>query len=215
MKYKDLAVQNYKRFCRLDGSEYIASEFALETILRVIKIFKVNTILELGLGIGSISDTVLKSAKEARKKIMYVGTEKNEFCLEALKKNVHDYNHIELFSELNQIKNKKFDLIIIDGYDDTLKEVVGFCEQSTIIFIEGDRKGQTETIRQIFPKNKYVNVITLNKNKSYSHGGGDTSRYVGGGQLIFIDPTLKMKLFWFHQKVATFIKNKVRIFYNS
>jgi len=39
MKDSDLAVQNYKRFCGLEGSEYIASEFALETILRVIKIF--------------------------------------------------------------------------------------------------------------------------------------------------------------------------------
>lgn len=214
MKDKDLAVQNYKRFCELEGSEYIASEFALETILRVIKTFKVNTILELGLGIGSISDTVFKYSKKAHKKIRYVGTEKNEFCLDALKKSVSDYDQIELFSELNQIINKKFDLIIIDGYDDTLKEVVTFCEQSTIIFIEGDRKGQTEIIRQIFPKNKYVNVITLNKNKPYSHGGGDTSRYVGGGKLIFVNPTLKMKLFWFQQKAATFIKNKVRK-YNS
>lgn len=212
MKNKDLAVQNYKRFCGLEGSEYIASEFALETILRVITIFNVNTVLELGLGIGSISDTVLKYSNGAHKKIGYVGTEKNEFCLEALKKNLSHYNDIELFSELNQIKNKKFDLIIIDGYDDTLKEVVAFCKKNTIIFIEGDRKGQTETIRQIFPKNKYVNVISLTKNKPYSHGGGDTSRYVGGGKLIFIDPTLKMKLFWFQQKVGTFIKNKIRIY---
>ena len=103
MKYKDLVVQNYKQFCGLEGSEYIASEFALETILRVIKIFKVHTILELGLGIGSISDTVLKYSNVAHKKIGYVGTEKNEFCLEVLKKNVSHYDQIELFFELNQI----------------------------------------------------------------------------------------------------------------
>jgi spore coat polysaccharide biosynthesis predicted glycosyltransferase SpsG len=123
-----------------------------------------------------------------------------------------DYNHIELHSELNQIKTKKFDLIIIDGYDDTLKEIIGYCKKNTIVYIEGDRKGQTETIRQIFPENKYVNVITLNKNKPYSHGGGDTSRYVGGGKLIFINPTLKMKLFWFQQKSGTFVKNRVRLY---
>jgi spore coat polysaccharide biosynthesis predicted glycosyltransferase SpsG len=215
MKEKDLAVQNYKRFCELEGSEYIASEFALVTILKIIKIFNVSSILELGLGIGSISDTVLQYSKKENAKINYVGTEKNEFCLEALQKNVLDYNQIELYSELNQIKNKKFDLIIIDGYDDTLKEIVVFCKKNTIVFIEGDRKGQTEVIRQIFPKNKYVNVITLNKNKPYSHSGGDTNHYVGGGQLIFIDPTFKMKLFWFQQKTATFIKNIVRIYKNK
>lgn len=215
MTEKQLVVQNYKRFCEMEGSQYIASEFALETILKIIRIFDVHSILELGLGIGSISDTVLKHSKLNNRTVSYFGTEKNEFCLEALKKNVSHYDEIELFSELNQIKNKKYDLIIIDGYDDTLKEVVAFCKENTIIFIEGDRKGQTETIRQIFPKNRYVNVITLNKNKPYSHGGGDTSRYVGGGKLIFISPTLKMKLFWFQQKVGTFIKNKIRIYHGK
>jgi len=211
MKDKSLAVQNYKRFCELDGSEYIASEFALETILKIIKIFKVNSILELGLGIGSICDTVLKYSKRNNQSINYFGTEKNEFCLSALKKNVTDYNHIKLFSGLTQIENKKFDLIIIDGYDDALKEILAFCKKNTIIFIEGDRKDQKENIRQIFPKNKYVNVISNNKNKPYSHAGGDVSRYVGGGKLIFINPTLKMKLFWCEQKAGTFIKNRVRL----
>lgn len=211
MTDKDLVVHNYKRFCGFEGSEYIASEFALETILRIIKKFKVHSILELGLGIGSISDTVLKYSKKQHLKVSYAGTEKNEFCLAAIKKNVIDYQQIKLFSELNQIGNKKFDLIIIDGYDDTLKQIVGFCKKYTIIYIEGDRKGQTETIRHIFPKNRYVNVITLNKNKPYCHGGGNTNHYVGGGQLIFINPTPKMKLFWLQQKVATYIINKLRI----
>jgi spore coat polysaccharide biosynthesis predicted glycosyltransferase SpsG len=212
MKNKDLAIQNYKRFCELEGSDYIASEFALESILKIIKLFKVKTILELGLGIGSISDTVFKYSKKNNEKISYVGTEDNEFCLDALKKNVLDYGQIELYAELNHIKDKTFDLIIIDGYDDTLNGIISFCKKNTIVFIEGDRKGQTETIRKIFPKNKYVNVITLNKNKSYSHGDGDVNRYVGGGKLIFIDPTFTMYLFWFQQKVATFIINKIRTY---
>lgn len=212
MKSKNLAEQNYKRFCKIEGNEYIASEFALETILNIIKKFKVTTILELGLGIGSISDTVLKQAKKENKKISYVGTEKNEFCLNALKSNVIDYNQIELYSELNQIKNKKFNLIIIDGYDDTLKETVSFCEKNAIIFIEGDRKGQTEIILQIFPESKYVNIITLSKNKPYAHGYSPLTHYIGGGQLIFINPTFKMKLFWFQQKVSTFFINKIRKF---
>ena len=215
MKNKDLAVQNYKRFCELEGSEFIASEFALETILSIIKKFNLNTILELGLGIGSISDTVLKQVKNEKKKISYVGTEKNEYCLNALKSNVIDYNQIELYSELNQIKNKKFDLIIIDGYDDTLKEIITYCKKNTIIFIEGDRKVQTKSVLHIFPKSKYVNIITLNKNKSYSHGNGNINHYVGGGQVIFINPTIKMQLFWFQQKVATFFINKIRKFRNK
>lgn len=211
MENRDLVIQNYKRFCECEGSDYIASEFALETILKIINFFNVNTILELGLGIGSISDTVLKYSEKNSKKISYVGTEKNEFCLMAIKKNIANYNQIELYSELNQIKKKQFDLIIIDGYDDTLIEIVNFCKKHTIIFIEGDRKGQTDTVRKIFPKSKYVNVISLNKNKSYAHGYCPTSHYIGGGQLIFINPTFKMNIFWLRQKTVTYVKNKIRI----
>lgn len=215
MNKKQLAILNYKRFCELDGSQYIASEFALEIILNLIKKFKVERIVELGLGIGSISDTVLKYSKKSHSKTVYFGTEKNEFCLKALKENVEDYNHIELYSELNQIQNEKFDLIIIDGYDDTLKEIVSYCNENAIIFIEGDRKGQTLTILDVFPKSKYVNIITLNKNKSYSHVEEyHLSSYVGGGQLIFTNPTVKMKLFWIKEKVATYFKIKYRN-YNS
>ena len=212
MKEKKIAIENYERFCKLDGSDFIASEFALEVILKIIKTFNVCSILELGLGIGSISDTVLKYSKANNRDISYFGTERNEFCLEALKKNVIQYRQIELYSELNQLKKIKFDLIIIDGYDDTFNEIVEYCKKHTILFIEGDRKDQTLTIKQIFAKCKHVNVITLNKNKPYSHGGGDTNRYVGGGQLIFINPSFFMKLFWFKEKVATFFKNKIRTY---
>ena len=115
-----------------------------------------------------------------------------------------------MYPELNLVKQNKFDFIIIDGYDETLKEILSFCKKNTIIFIEGDRKGQTETVRQIFPKSKHVNIITLNKNKSYAHGYCPTSSYIGGGQVIFINPTLQMKFFWIQQKIRTFIINKIR-----
>ena len=79
--------------------------------------------------------------------------------------------------------------------------------------VKKDGKGQTETVREIFPKSKYVNVISLNKNKPYAHGYCPTSHYIaGGGQLIFINPTFKMNIFWFRQKSITYVKNKIRIF---
>jgi len=207
-----LVAENYKRFCAFEGSEYIASEFALDVILKIIDTYKVTEILEFGLGIGSISDTVLKYAKSNNRTIRYVGTEKNEFCLNALKNCVEDFHKIELYSELKEVKSQKFDFIIIDGYDDTLKEIVSYCKENTIIFIEGDRKGQTNAIKEIFPNNKYVNVITLMKNKPYAHGTCEPTSYMGGGQLLFINPTLAMKFDWFEQKVKTFVKRKIRVF---
>lgn len=83
-----IAVENYKNFCFKEGSDYIASEFALETILKLIDKFKPKKILELGMGIGSVSDTILKFKNLNDLNFEYFGTESNEFCLEQLKKNV-------------------------------------------------------------------------------------------------------------------------------
>jgi spore coat polysaccharide biosynthesis predicted glycosyltransferase SpsG len=210
MKYKETAFNNYKYFCSLEGSDYIASEFALETILKLIKEFKVVNILELGLGIGSVSDTVFKFAKNCNLTIEYVGTEKNDFCLKAISKNVEDYKKIHLFPELNKIDNSKFEFIIIDGYDNSFDEIEKYCSKNSILYVEGDRAVQTKKILDIFPKSLYVNVITLKKNPPYAHESRSVDSYIGGGQLIFTNPTVKMKFFWFKEKISTFIKRKLR-----
>lgn len=210
MKYKEIAFKNYKHFCSLEGSDYIASEFALQTILQLIKEFNVSSILELGLGIGSVSDTVFKFAKNCNLTIEYVGTEKNDFCLKALSRNVEDYKKIHLFSELNKIDNNKFEFIIIDGYDNSFDEIEKHCSKNCILYVEGDRAVQTVKLLDIFPKSLYVNVITLKKNPAYAHESRSVDSYIGGGQLIFTNPTVKMKFFWFKEKISTFIKRKLR-----
>lgn len=209
MNNKKLISENYKLFCSFEGSQHIASEFALETIISLIEKYNIKNILELGLGIGSISDTVLKYAKANGKVIHYVGTENNDFCLNALKKNVADFDRIELYPELKYI-DRKFDFIIIDGQDSTFGKIKNYCSENAIIFIEGDRKEQTNNIKNIFPNNKYVNIITLEKNKPYAHGDCRTSAYIGGGQLIFTNPTINQKNYWIKQKIKTFIKRKIR-----
>jgi hypothetical protein len=210
MNYKHLALQNYKRFCEKEGSEYIASEFALAIILKLIKKYKVKSILEVGLGIGSISDTVLEFASQHHYPLLYVGTEANEFCLDALKKNVGNYDKIELYNSISSIMNRKFDLIIVDGSDSDFEKITNFCKADTIVFIEGDRTLQTKSIMEYFPTAKHVNLVTLDRNRTYAHGTSTPESYMGGGQLIFIDPEAGRKLFWFKEKVSTYIKRKIR-----
>jgi len=212
MTKKEFAVANYKRFCAMEGSEYIASEFALEIILKLIKKYKIKKVLEMGLGIGAIADTVLQYSKKHKLDIEYTGTEANEFCLGALRNNVLDYDKINLYGELVQVKPQTFDLIVIDGYDDSLAQIKKYCHARTIIFIEGDRKTQTGNILEIFPEAKHVNVITLEKRKEYAHGEIPQDSYVGGGQLIFVNPDTAMKMHWFGEKVSTYVKRKRRKF---
>jgi hypothetical protein len=211
MKTEKLVEENYLRFCQLDGSDCIASEFALSTVLQLIRTYKVKTVLEIGLGIGSISDTVLKLSNGENLNIEYFGTEANEFCNVALTQNVRSIRDIHLFKKLSEISSEnKFDLIIIDGQDNQLKEIYKYCKKHSIIFIEGDRSPQRELVMSIFPKAKHVNVISLNKNKEYAHGLCETYHFVGGGQLIFTNPSFKMKFHYLKEKIRTYILRHLR-----
>ncbi|HOZ73634.1 MAG TPA: hypothetical protein PLS51_00050 [Flavobacterium sp.] len=210
MTYQQFADKNYKRFCALDGSEYIASEYAIKTILRLIETFKVKNILELGLGIGAICDSVLQYGKMRNLGLHYAGTEANAFCLDALQKNVIDYDKIELYAGVSKVPVQKFDLIIVDGADDSFAKIANLCHNDTIIYIEGDRAPQTQSIKQIFPNARHVNVITLQRNREYAHGSSTPETYMGGGQLIFTNPSLGRKLFWFAEKVKTYVRRNIR-----
>ncbi len=212
MKRQKIAIENYKRFCNLDGSDFIASEFALKTLLRIVKFFKVKSILEVGLGIGSVSDTILKYVNSRKLSIVYNGTENNDFCLKVLPENVTFFSQINVFDNLNSLPNNKYDLIIIDGSDESLLSLKEICNENTIVFIEGGRQEQTKMVLSIFPNALYVNVITLKKNPFYAHENRSIKNYIGGGQLLFINPTFKMKIFWLNEKVLTFVKIQVRKF---
>ncbi|MBF6609388.1 MAG: hypothetical protein ITG00_11760 [Flavobacterium sp.] len=201
----NLAYDNFKRFAFLPGSDYIASENALRAILQIIDDFKIKSILELGMGIGSIADTVLKHMPE----IYYTGTEANEFCLDALPDNVEDYNKVNLFNSLNDIKDgRQYDLIIIDGSDASLQQITRFSHENTIFFVEGFRGEQVKLLRKIFTDSLHVEIISNKKNREY--GPFPSDRWMGGAQLIFINPTFYKRFYWFKEKVRSFIIRRTR-----
>lgn len=211
MNKKKLAEDNYKRFCQMEGCEYIASEYALYLILDFIDSFNVNSILELGLGIGSISDTVLRFHKKSVTDITYFGTETNDFCLKALRENVEDFSQIQLFNSLSEIPAEyKFDFIIVDGSDPDLEYIKMYCNERSLIFIEGDRTPQLKLVMSVFPYSRQVSFISLRKNKSYATGS--TNNFVGGGRLIFTNPNQYMKYYWFKEKAQNFLKRRLRKF---
>jgi hypothetical protein len=211
MTLKKLSENRYKYFCEREGNDHIASIYALKSILKLVSDYKVKSVLELGLGIGSISDSILTYSKNNREAIQYVGTETNEFCLQELKKNVASYSEIELHQSLLEINtNYKFDLIIVDGSDDGLKSIEKYCKKHTLIFIEGFRGTQVSTIKNIFPN--YIHVEIISKEKNPVYGPFSSENWSGGGQLIFINPNFGQKIYWFKEKVKSFIKRRIRRF---
>jgi hypothetical protein len=210
MNYKKIAADTYRKFSILEGNQHIAGDYAIENILELIKDFNIKNILEIGLGIGSISDAVLNFSKDNSLEINYYGTELNEFCLEALKKNVTDLDKIHLFSDLEFLKTDiKFDLVIVDGSDESLAKVKHLLAPRSLIFIEGGRASQVKFLKKLFPKFIYAEIISVRKPPEY---GPYHQKWTGGGSLIFTNPNFVQKSYCFNEKVKTFLKRRARKF---
>ncbi len=195
----------YQSFCEAEGSQHIASEYAIGKINGLVEKFPVKRILEVGLGIGSISG-ILLAMNRNKTAFDYIGTEANDFCLKALPQNLkEDYNRLKIVSDLTEISShKKFDLIIIDGKDQNLNAIKELIFENGIIVIEGDRLPQQGSLQEFFPEHKYVHCISLKMNKEYSPFPAEN--WQGGIKVIFVNPTIKQSLWWFMEKYFTKIK---------
>jgi hypothetical protein len=163
MNSDKLATKTYLKFSTIEGNQHIASEYALKCTSRLIQDFQLKNILEVGIGIGCIADTILESSNT----IQYTATEANEFCLKAIKSNVNQIDRINLFSHIKQIPvNTFFDFIIIEVSDDSLSQVKRMCTKNTVIFIEGGRALQVDTLKKIGPKMLHAEMISDYKNPS-------------------------------------------------
>ncbi len=58
MKKIEFVKKCYKKFSTVEGNQHIASLFALTKIIDCVQLNKPKSILEIGLGIGSVSYTV-------------------------------------------------------------------------------------------------------------------------------------------------------------
>lgn len=210
MEYKKQAYLTYKKFSKLEGNQHIASDYALEFILKLIKDFKVKSVLEVGLGIGAICDAILNYSKHNNLSINYSGTEANAFCLNALSKNVDSFGDIDLFSSVKELpETNTYDLIIVDGADEATKEIKKHVKQNTIVFIEGCRTEQVEAIKKVFPPAIYAEIISCKHPPVY---GPFDQKWSGGGGLIFVNPNFKQKRYALVQKANTFFKRRMRKF---
>lgn len=205
MTSQEQITNSYKTFCHVEGNQHIASEFAVLKLQELLEGFKVKSILEIGLGIGAVAGSLLKVNKD----LAYTGTENNEFCLKALKRNIgKDYERLNLFSGINDLEPKgNFDLIIIDGKDAGLQQLSRHLSSKGIIAIEGDRHDQQRELQNIFPNYYFVHCISKKKNKEYSPFPSD--HWQGGIKVILVNPNFKQKLWWAREK----LKTKLRYFY--
>lgn len=204
MKNEQKISQSYRKFEHAEGNQHIASEFAVLKLAELITWFKTKRILEVGLGIGSISGSLLDFKRD--RILCYSGTEDNAFCLEALNKNLGvNHRNLNIYSEIKEVPNdKKFDLVIIDGKDHNFREIKKLVSPRGIIALEGDRLPQQSILEELFPRSKMVHSIILSQNSCRSPFPSD--EWQGGLKIIFINPGLKQRLWWLKEKIITKIK---------
>lgn len=210
MNLKNFSTSQYKIFCKAEGSQHIVSEFALYHILKLIEKYSIKSVLEVGLGIGTISGSILKYAENFNQNLICKGTENNPFCLGQIPKNLgSNYKELEIYSEVEEIdQGAKFELIIIDGAEKNLGMVKKLLKARGIILIEGDRSSQEKMVKIIFPEAKYVHLISLKRNGDYSVKYSED--YQGGLKVLFVNPDLKQKIHWAFLKLSSAVKVKIR-----
>ena len=210
MNLKNFSAFQYKLFCKAEGSQHIVSEFALYHILKLIEKYSVKSVLEVGLGIGTISGSILKYAEKSGKNISCVGTESNDFCLRQIPSNLgSNYKKLKILPEVSQIDSTaKFDLIIVDGAENNLELVKDMIAKNGILLIEGDRSGQEKTIKKVFPDAKFVHLISLKKNGDYSVKRSQD--YRGGLKILFTDTNFNQKMHWAELRLKSAFKAQIR-----
>lgn len=209
MRNQDYADSFFIKFSKAEGNQHIASLFALKKVLDIVQFEKPKEILEVGLGIGSISYSILKFLNDKSIKIRYDGTEKNEFCLAQLKINLEEvYDQIKIYGDLDDVgvNSRKYDFIIIDGSDDAITKIKDLIAKTGVLFIEGDRVIQVDVLRKLFPKHKFAHIVSNYKEPDYGPFGD--GMWSGGGKLIYVNPTFKQKLNFYKEKIRTAFINK-------
>jgi hypothetical protein len=209
MQPAKVARQTYQYFSTLEGNHIIASVYALEKIVALAQRYKVKTVLEVGLGIGSISHAVLSYAKATGHNLRYIGTEANEFCLQALPRNLKaDFSKIELYSSIDQVPaDARPDLIIVDGSDANLAKLQALAAPSAILFVEGCRAQQVKALQSYFPKALSVETISAFKNPT--GGPYPTDKWACGGSIIFTQPTALQRCQYWDEKITTTLRYRL------
>lgn len=203
MNLRNIARNNYLKFSAFEGAQHIASEYAIYKLLEISKRFNVSSILEVGLGIGSISCAIL--ANSTRENLSYIGTESNSFCLRSLRKNLDEkaYDSLTIVPSIDEVNTleRKFDLVIIDGKDNNILSLANQLKTNAIIAIEGHRLDQVNDLKTIFPKAKYVHAISSRKNDP--KGNGIPGHWQGGIKLLFLNPNNYQLFYWSIEKIKT------------
>jgi hypothetical protein len=145
-KFEDwkVAKEVYRLFSHKPGSAHIASELTLAHLAVLVRTRPINSVIEFGAGIGTVTYLLLSRLPEDR---TVVSIEHNTYCLEHLMHNIPPEMRqgwsIRHPRDING--SERFDLLIADGKH--AKDRTSDCLQiGGVCFVDGDRAKTRATI---------------------------------------------------------------------
>lgn len=137
-----LAAEIYGKYRQKPGADHIASQEALTFVASLLRVCEPKVVVELGAGIGTISDLVLSHPNQPSQ---FWAIEQNDWCQEQLQQNLahHPGASWRLLRTLEDVKqapiDRQVDLYIGDGgfYDPV--EMRG-AKLGTVFLAEGNRQ---------------------------------------------------------------------------
>jgi len=158
----------FNKYAAQFGSDQIATKLALRIISDHLEKNNPQSILEIGAGIGTITELLIKKSPNSN----ILSFEKDEWCLSQLLKNV-DEKQIQIFSKKQDLLTlQKIDFLIIDDYLDAkfTFELISKTRPESI-FIEGHRRRQRLSVIRSYMKIGF-NFDLKNYRKSYDSDKG-------------------------------------------
>jgi precorrin-6B methylase 2 len=167
---KEYGARFYRIYKKKLGSKWMATEQALIYLSACLRKFKPMTILELGAGIGTMTDAILSHPYHP--KLLYT-VEQNEFCLEQLTLNCshHPRNKYNVLTTKTDIINSRLDLDLIvgDGGFKIMEEFRG-TKLGTVFFVEGKRIGIQNMFKEYLPSNWTIDFKEYGVTYKWSKG---------------------------------------------
>jgi hypothetical protein len=188
MSVETLASDIFREFKAKPESRYIAAEFTLVELARLIARVKPMRVLEVGAGIGTITKLLLTHPD--RPKHLTV-TEGHSVCLAELSKNLDGldlagYTLVKSANELDM--SEHFDLVIFDGSLDA-EQQYAVLRAGTWCFVEGNRNKTIGELKQRLAR-RGLDIVFENKRPRGRKLILFATRHFWGLPL----PALKMKL---------------------
>ena len=139
---RDAARLVFEQFKQKPGADHIASYEALCRLAAILRCHNIQSAVEFGAGIGTLTYLLLTYPSSGRK---VVSTENNSFCIDQLAVNIPGElaENLTIVSERGKTPQGRFDLAILDGKTSDISPIL---REDLIVFIEGGRDPQRRLV---------------------------------------------------------------------